>query len=153
MVFISLLVIGAASASDEAGNLMEMSEMENVQTIETDLNQDTDDLLTNDYEGVLSAEDTDAVESVEEEALSVENPEASGDSIVDPLADNENEKPVLAESEQSQIDVYVDGQFVNSFNFTRGENGYSFAEIMEMLKLSEVDVYIWKFRRNVFHVQ
>lgn len=72
MVFISLLVIGAASASDEAGNLMEMSEMENVQTIETDLNQDTDDLLTNDYEGVLSAEDTDAVESVEEEALSVE---------------------------------------------------------------------------------
>ena len=91
MVFISLLVIGAASASDEAGNLMEMSEMENVQTIETDLNQDTDDLLTNDYEGVLSAEDTDAVESVEEEALSVENPEASGDSIVDPLADNENE--------------------------------------------------------------
>ena len=140
MVFISLLVIGAASASDEAGNLMEMSEMENVQTIETDLNQDTDDLLTNDYEGVLSAEDTDAVESVEEEALSVENPEASGDSIVDPLADNENEKPVLAESEQSQIDVYVDGQFVNSFNFTRGENGYSFAEIMEMLKLSEVDM-------------
>lgn len=72
---------------------------------------------------------------------------------MDPLADNENEKPVLAESEQSQIDVYVDGQFVNSFNFTRGENGYSFAEIMEMLKLSEVDVYIWKFRRNVFHVQ
>ena len=58
MVFISLLVIGAASASEAVGDVIEMSEMGEVQTIETDLIHD-EELLANDYD-------------CDDEALSVE---------------------------------------------------------------------------------
>lgn len=164
MVFISLLVIGAVSASEEISDAIEISDGEYVNTIENDFNQDTDNLLANDYEDneevlseevlgtadevddeVLSVEDSDTVEDVNNDVVGVGDSDANVP-IVDaadneaPLAENTNADPILSASKTSKIDIRVDGKYVTSFNFTHGENGFNFAEMMGILNMSKVNL-------------
>ena len=150
MVFISLLLIGAVSASEAVSDLIEMSDVKDVQTIESDLIQD-DDLLDNDYDcddEVLSIEELEATDDPIESPVVNDIPlaeNANVESVVgiadnDVSLENANDEPVLAESKKSKIDVYVDGKFLNSFNYTHGENGFTFAEMMDILNMSKVDM-------------
>lgn len=143
MVFISLLVIGAASASEAVGDVIEMSDTGEVQTIETDLIHD-EELLANDYDCVdeaLSVEELETNEDPIESVIENENDNPIvGVEDNDVPSDNANDEPVLAESKESKIEVYVDNNFLNSFNYTHGEDGFTFAEMMEILNMSQVDL-------------
>ena len=148
MVFISLLVISAVSASEELNDAIEISDGEYVNTIENDLNQDNDDLLTNDFDDnddALSAVESDAIDDISDEVIGTVESDV-GEPVVadadneDSLAENTDADPILTESKQSKIDVYVDNKFVTSFNYTHGDKGFNFAEMMEMLNMSKVDM-------------
>ena len=149
MVFISLLVIGAVSASEEISDAIEISDGEYVNTIENDFNQDTDNLLANDYEDneeVLSEEVLGTADEVDDEVLSVEDSDTVEDVNNDVVGVGDSDAnvpivdPVLSASKTSKIDIRVDGKYVTSFNFTHGENGFNFAEMMGILNMSKVDL-------------
>jgi hypothetical protein len=110
IVLISLLAVSAVSASDNASDVIEVADDNNVEAVETDLNQDTAEIL--------------AVENAEESV-----------SVADdaPLSENES-------SDMSEITIYSGDQYVTSLNFTKANGTYDVSEILQMLNQSDLNM-------------
>ena len=123
MVFIFLMIIGAASASDNVSDVIETVDDGEVQAID-DVNQDIqEEVLAENNEEDGAAIGTQDIQSYESE------------DVVDvPLAKSANVDVVGVgdSTNTSKIDVYADGKFVSTFNFTNKNGTYTFAEILEI---------------------
>ena len=162
IVLLSLLVIGAVSASEDVNDAIGVSEVEEIQTIDNVVNQDNNGIIANDDDDEASAlEEIETTEDIKKQALGASEIESGEENIDvleakeietddepivgaasndDSLAASTDDAPVLGDTKTSKIDVYVDGKFVNSFSYTHGENGFTFGEILEILNMSEVDL-------------
>ena len=131
MVFIFLMIIGAASASDNVSDVIETVDDGEVQAID-DVNQDIqEEVLAENNEEDGAAIGTQDIQSYESE------------DVVDvPLAKSANVDVVGVgdSTNTSKIDVYADGKFVSTFNFTNKNGTYTFAEILEIIDMSDVDM-------------
>ena len=111
IVFISLLAVSSVSASDNASDVIEVAGDNDVVAIETDVNQDTSEIL--------------AENDVEEDVVSVADDA--------PLSDNSS-------SGVTEITIYSGGQQVSAFNFTNADGTYDVSEIIKMLNQSDLNM-------------
>ena len=111
IVLISLLAVGAVSASDNVSDVIEVADDSDVVTVEADLDQDATDILTENDED-------ESVVSVADDALLTEN----------------------ASSGVSEITVYSGDKQVSAFNFTNTDGTYDLSDIITIIKESDIDM-------------
>ena len=111
IVLISLLAVGTVSASDNASDVIKVAKDSDVVTVENDIDQNT---------AKISAKD-----DVEKDVVSVADDA--------PLTEN-------GTSDVSEITIYSGGQQISTFNFTKANGTYDFADIISMINQSDMNM-------------
>lgn len=111
IVLISLLAVGTVSASDNTSDVIKVAKDSDVVTVENDIDQNT---------AKISAKD-----DVEKDVVSVADDA--------PLTEN-------GTSDVSEITIYSGGQQISTFNFTKANGTYDFADIISMINQSDMNM-------------